>query len=77
MGAAVASLPSIFRKAYRWDGEMEEIAKFLAPETGGAAIFNGAAELYRRLAEDVAAGPRGSDRLATLAAFQDRPKAAE
>ncbi len=56
---------------------MEEIAKFLAPETGGAAIFNGAAELYRRLAEDVAAGPRGSDRLATLAAFQDRPKAAE
>ncbi len=74
--AAVANLPSIFRKAYRWDGEMEEIAKFLAPETGGAAIFNGAAELYRRLAEDVAAGP-ASDRLATLAAFQDRPKAAE
>ena len=54
--AAVRQLPGVLRKAYRWDGEMEEIAKFLLPETGGAGIFNGAAQLYRDLARDVEAG---------------------
>ena len=54
--AAVRQLPVVLRKAYRWDGEMEEIAKFLLPETGGAGLFQGAAQLYRDLARDVAAG---------------------
>ena len=54
--AAVRQLPVVLRKAYRWDGEMEEIAKFLLPETGGAGLFQGAAQLYRDLAKDVAAG---------------------
>lgn len=35
-------LPSMYDKAYRWDGEMREIAKFLLPEQGSSA--NG----YRR-----------------------------
>lgn len=68
--AAARSLPIVFRKAYRWDGEMEEIAKFLDPETGGAAIFNGAAELYRRIAEDYAEG-EASERMTLLKGFQD------
>ncbi len=45
--AALRQLPMVLRKAYRWDGEMEEIAKFLLPEQGSAEIFRGAAELYR------------------------------
>jgi 3-hydroxyisobutyrate dehydrogenase-like beta-hydroxyacid dehydrogenase len=67
--AAVRQAPVVLRKAYRWDGEMEEIAKFLMPEAGGAAMFRGAAELYRRLAEDLGAGP-DSERLTLLEAFQ-------
>ena len=68
--ATVRNLPMVFKKAYRWDGEMEEIAKFLDPETGGAEIFNGAAELYRRIAEDFAVG-EASERMALLKAYQD------
>ncbi len=56
---AVRQLPMVLRKAYRWDGEMEEIARFLTPETGSAQIFEGAAELYRALARDVEQGDGG------------------
>jgi L-threonate 2-dehydrogenase len=63
--SAVRQLPMVLQKAYRWDGEMEEIAKFLLPETGSSQIFNGAAELYRALAKDEAEGPQ-SERLALL-----------
>lgn len=63
--AAVRQLPMVLRKAYRWDGEMEEIAKFLLPEQGGVGIFHGAAELYRDLAKDVEAG-EGAERLGLL-----------
>ena len=63
--AAVRQLPVVLRKAYRWDGEMEEIAKFLLPETGGAGLFEGAAQLYRDLARDVAAG-NGAERMRLL-----------
>ena len=63
--AAVRYVPVVLKKAYRWDGEMEEIAKFLLPETGGAGIFQGAAQLYRDLARDVAEGD-GSDRMRLL-----------
>ena len=63
--AAVRQLPTVLKKAYRWDGEMEEIAKFLLPEIGGAEIFLGAAQLYRELAHDVDAG-EGTGRLGLL-----------
>ena len=49
-------IPSMFDKAYRWVGEMEEIADFLEPERGEAEIYQGAARLYTRLAADQA-GP--------------------
>lgn len=66
--AALSQLPMVLKKAYRWDGEMEEIARFLEPETGGTGIFNGAAELYRALAKDEAEGP-ASERLALLGKY--------
>ena len=62
---AVRQLPMVLKKAYRWDGEMEEIARFLLPEAGGSGIFNGAAQLYRDLAKDVEAGPE-AERMALL-----------
>ena len=69
--AAVRQLPTVLKKAYRWDGEMEEIAKFLLPEIGGAGLFQGAAQLYRDLATDVAEG-EGSERLALLEEIRRR-----
>ena len=71
MEGAVRQLPSIFKKAYRWDGEMEEIAKFLRPEMGGSEIFQGAADLYRELAQDYAGGPK-TERMALLSGFSKR-----
>lgn len=47
-------LPGMPDKAYRWDGEMREIAKFLAPEEGSAAMLDGAADVYVRIARAVA-----------------------
>ena len=46
------SVPGMFDKAYRWVGEMEEIAAFLGPERGEGEVYRGAARLYARLAED-------------------------
>ena len=71
LSGPLRQLPMIFRKAYRWDGEMEEIAKFLMPETGGAEIFQGAADLYRDIARDFADGPE-AERMALLKVFQDQ-----
>lgn len=51
-------LPSMYAKAYRWDDEMIEIAKFLEPETGAAEMLTGAAKLYRHVAEDNRVGPQ-------------------
>jgi L-threonate 2-dehydrogenase len=67
--AALRQLPMVLKKAYRWDGEMEEIAKFLLPETGSAEIFQGAAELYRALAKDVDEGAE-SERLRLLGEYR-------
>lgn len=50
-------LPAMYAKAYRWDDEMREIAKFLEPEQGAAAMLTGAADLYQHVAEDNRAGP--------------------
>lgn len=48
------ALPKMYAKAYRWIGEMEEVAKFLQPETGGSEMLNGAAHLYEEIARDYA-----------------------
>jgi 3-hydroxyisobutyrate dehydrogenase-like beta-hydroxyacid dehydrogenase len=45
-------IPSMYDKACRWVGEMEEIAAFLGNGRGESAIYEGAAKLYVRLAAD-------------------------
>ncbi len=51
-------LPSMYAKAYRWDGEMREIAKFLEPERGASEMLAGAAALYQHIAEEHRIGPQ-------------------
>jgi hypothetical protein len=45
------ALPSMIPKAYRWVGEMEEIAKTFDEVGLPGATFQGAADVYRRVAE--------------------------
>jgi L-threonate 2-dehydrogenase len=47
-------LPAMFPKAYRWVAEMREIAQFAGADPAAAAVFEGAARLYDRLARDAA-----------------------
>ena len=65
------ALPSMYDRAYRWDGEMREIAKFLLPEKGASAMLTGAADLYEHIAEDNRAGPK-SEIISTLDRFIGR-----
>ncbi len=66
-------LPRMYPKAYRWIGEMEEIATFLQSEPGSAAMLAGAARLYEAVAADNAAGA-DTPRIKALTAFVDRGK---
>jgi len=68
-------LPKMYAKAYRWVAEMEEISKFLQPETGGSEMFSGAAHLYEDIADDFAAGAE-HNRVALLTEFlaQNTPR---
>ncbi len=47
-----AGIPNMFPKAYRWIDEMEQIAEFLDDAGAGSQIYQGAARLYERVAED-------------------------
>ena len=47
-------IPDMYPKAYRWVAEMREIAAFLGEDKAAAMIFEGAAQLYDRLAADIA-----------------------
>ncbi|MEI9985680.1 MAG: DUF1932 domain-containing protein [Aliidongia sp.] len=58
-------VPGMFPKAYRWIAEMEEIAAF-SDDPATTAIYRGIADLYRRIAADVA-GPNQDT--ATLRGF--------
>lgn len=64
-------LPTMYDKAYRWDGEMREIARFLLPEKGASAMLTGAADLYEHIAQDNCAGPQ-SEIISTLDRFVGR-----
>ena len=46
-------IPDMYPKAYRWVAEMREIAAFLSEDKAAAMIFEGAAQLYDRLATDI------------------------
>ncbi len=65
------ALPQMYAKAYRWVGEMEEIAKFLEPESGGSAMLKGAAQLYEDIAGDYADGADHA-RIALLNGFLEQ-----
>ena len=45
-------MPKMYSKAYRWVAEMEEIAAFVGEDPAGAKFYQGAAELYARIAAD-------------------------
>jgi L-threonate 2-dehydrogenase len=46
------ALPSMYSRAYRWVAEMQEIAAFAGEDPGARQIYEGAADLYERLAAD-------------------------
>jgi len=62
-------LPEMYGKAYRWVAEMEEIARFAAEDPAAAAIYEGMARLYERLAGDFAGG---GEEIGALDAFLGR-----
>ena len=49
-----ATLPDMLPKAHRWVAEMREIAAFLDGDPAAAAMFEGIAQLYDRIARDAA-----------------------
>jgi L-threonate 2-dehydrogenase len=65
------SVPGMFPKAYRWIAEMEEIADF-SGDSATAAIYRGIADLYRRIATDVAGPNRDTAALGGFFAHPDK-----
>ncbi len=47
------TMPSMYSKAYRFAGEMEEIAAFIGEEFPESGIYRGMAGLYERIAADL------------------------
>jgi 3-hydroxyisobutyrate dehydrogenase-like beta-hydroxyacid dehydrogenase len=45
-------MPKMYSKAYRWVAEMEEIAAFVGEDPAAAMFYQGAAQLYERIAQD-------------------------
>jgi L-threonate 2-dehydrogenase len=68
-------LPAMFPKAYRWVAEMREIAQFAGADPAAAAMFEGAARLYERLARDVAG--EGREKRALESFFGSKPPASQ
>jgi 3-hydroxyisobutyrate dehydrogenase-like beta-hydroxyacid dehydrogenase len=56
LAMARLQMPRAFPRAYRWVAEMREIASFGGEDAATAAIFEGIAQRYDRIAADVA-GP--------------------
>jgi hypothetical protein len=42
----------MYPKAYRWVGEMMEIAEFLGPENPASLVFEGMAGIFAQFADD-------------------------
>jgi L-threonate 2-dehydrogenase len=61
-------LPAMYSKAYRWDDEMREIAKFLEPERGAVGMLTGAADLYNHIATEFREGA-GSEIISAIDRF--------
>ena len=63
-------IPDMYPKAHRWVAEMREIAAFSGEDKAAAMIFEGAAQLYDRLAADIA--NEGKERRALDAFFHSK-----
>jgi 3-hydroxyisobutyrate dehydrogenase-like beta-hydroxyacid dehydrogenase len=46
------AVPAMRSKAYRWVAEMQQIAEFVGSPDDGAMIYDGAAQLYQRIANE-------------------------
>jgi 3-hydroxyisobutyrate dehydrogenase-like beta-hydroxyacid dehydrogenase len=51
-GWLTRQMPRMYSKAYRWVAEMEEIAAFVGEDPAAAKFYQGAAQLYERIAAD-------------------------
>ena len=66
-------IPGMYDKAYRWVAEMREVAHFASEDSATAAIYEGIAQFYERMAQDRG----GEDALvAQLEAFLSRAQRA-
>jgi 3-hydroxyisobutyrate dehydrogenase-like beta-hydroxyacid dehydrogenase len=68
----VKKIPAMYSKAYRWDDEMREIAKFLEPEAGSVGMLNGAADLFKQIAAEYRK-ETGSEVISALDKFAGSP----
>jgi putative dehydrogenase len=66
-------IPAMFPKAYRWVAEMGQIADFVGEENAGAAIYQGAASLYERIAAEFEGEPKSEWLSAVTTFFNRRP----
>jgi L-threonate 2-dehydrogenase len=51
-GWLTRQMPNMYSKAYRWVAEMEEIAQFVGEDPAARQFYEGAAQLYERIAAD-------------------------
>jgi 3-hydroxyisobutyrate dehydrogenase-like beta-hydroxyacid dehydrogenase len=65
-GWLTRQVPNMYSKAYRWVAEMEEIAQFVGEDPAARQFYQGAAQLYERIAADYEAGRK---EVAALDAF--------
>ena len=70
-GWLTRAMPKMYSKAYRWVAEMEEIAAFVGEDPAGAKFYQGAAELYARIATDFEGPNKETAMLDAFCAKQD------
>jgi 3-hydroxyisobutyrate dehydrogenase-like beta-hydroxyacid dehydrogenase len=63
--------PKMYSKAYRWVAEMEEIAAFVGEDPAAAKFFQGAAELFTRIAADFEGANKETAALDSFCARKD------
>ena len=61
-GWLTRQMPNMYSKAYRWVAEMEEIAQFVGEDPAARQFYEGAAQLYERIAADLRRRPQGDRR---------------
>lgn len=61
-----ASIPDMYPKAYRFVGEMNEIADYLGPDDPAAALYRAMGQVFQRFADDQDAGGAEAARIAPI-----------